>query len=323
MRVLITGGTGFVGLAAAEALAVRGAELVLFGLSPIPEAFRDMPVWREAEVVIGDVRSPDDVARALSSEPTHLLHTAAVTPDEARERADPQGIAAVNLGGTLDVLQAAAARPKPPRLVVLSSAAAYGFTEPGPDGCYDEVATRPEPAALYGITKLAAERAALRLAALHGLDLTAIRLGAVFGPWEHRSGARDLMSPHLQVLDSALAGEAVRLPWAMGADWIYSRDAGAGIAEVLLGGAASPVVNLGGAAVTDLAEWCGLVAAEIPGLDWAIGTPEDATIRYLLTRPRPALSNARIFAETAFRHRFDLAAALRDNLAWQAAIRAG
>lgn len=315
-KVLITGGTGFVGLAAAEALLARGAEVVLFGPAPIPEPYRHTPVARAATTVIGDVRDAEDVARALALAPTHVLHMAAVTPDEARERTDPAGIAAVNLGGTLTLMRALGPASARPRVVVLSSVAVYGFAPPGPDGLYDEVASPPDPAALYGITKLAAERAALRLAALYALDLTAIRLGAVFGPWEHRSGARDLMSPQGQAMDAARAGHPVRLPRAMHSDWLYSRDAGAAIAAILLDGARSPVLNVGGPAVSDVAQWCGLLADRVPGFDWRVATPETATVRYGMAADRPAISNARLLAETAFRHRYDLAAACADYLDW-------
>jgi len=332
MTVLITGGTGFVGLATAEALAARGEALVLFGREPLPVAFRSAP-WagRIAALVEGDVRSAEDLARAFAAAAIdHVVHAAALTPDANRERAEPEQIGSVNLGGTLALLRAAAEQPAPPRRVlVLSSVAVYGFAPPAPDGLYHEDAPPPAPETLYGITKLAAEQAALRLGDLHGLDTRAVRLGPVFGPWEHHSGARDALSPHHQIARAARAGRPVLLPRPMLADWLYARDAGVALADVLLSPVLrSRVLNLGGGVVTDLPAWCALISESWPDFTWHIaddgGAPVGTeTIRYGLRRDRAALSNGRLCDETGFRHRFSLAAAARDYLAWAEAFDPG
>jgi nucleoside-diphosphate-sugar epimerase len=321
-RVLITGGTGFVGLAAAEALAGRGAEIVLFSPEPAPAEFGVAP-WmaKVVDVVQGDVRSADDLARALAWPVTHILHAAALTPDAARESAEPERIVSVNIGGTVSLVQAAAMANPRARIVVLSSVAVYGFADPGAHGLYEEAGTHPAPETLYGITKLAAEQAARRLAELYGLDLAAIRLGPVFGPWEHRSGARDTMSPHRQVLEAARARVPCRLPRPMRADWLYSRDAGTAIAAILLESTKSRLFNVGGGAMTDVAQWCLSLTREFPDLDWSVPAEgatgaETPTIRYGLRRDRPGLDTARLIRETSFRHHFDMNAAAQDCVAW-------
>ena len=62
------------------------------------------------------------------------------------------------------------------------------------------------PVALYGISKVAAEQAALRIAQLRDIDVRVIRLGPVFGPWELPSRVRDALSPHHQILAMARDG---------------------------------------------------------------------------------------------------------------------
>lgn len=325
MAVLITGGTGFIGLSVAEALASNGRKVVLFGPEPLPESFRGAPWLGGIIFIAGDLRTPGDLERAFAAAQVRdVLHAAAVTPDAAREVLDPEGVIAVNVLGTLGLLRCAAAKRRIRRVVVLSSVAIYGAPPARDDVRLEEDAACPRPENLYGISKLAAEQAALRLGAPFGLDIRVVRLGPVFGPWEHRTDARALLSPHAQIWDSIASGEEVVLPRPMRADWLYSRDAGAGIAALLEAPApTNRIFNLGGEVLTDVAEWCTAIRRQGHACAWRIAErAEEATIATSLTRDRPALDNARIFAETDFRHRFSLAAAAADYIQWHRATAA-
>ncbi len=295
MTVLLTGATGFVGLNIAHALLADGHEIVLFAPSK-PPAFD----WlKRAVFVPGDVRVPGDVARAFAAAPiTHLIHAAAVTPDAQAEADDPAAIAAVNLVGSLLVLQAAA-QAKLARALVLSSGAIYGdVTSTAP---LDEATTPPNPATLYGITKLAAEQSARRLAELYGLDTVVVRLGPCFGAREYPGGNRQVMSPHWQVVERALSGEPCVLPREMRADWIDATDAGRAIAALLLAPALPHhLFHLGGGVPTTLSAWCDAVAQLRPGFRWRID-PVAATIRTPDARApnplhRPAAGRPRLAA---------------------------
>ena len=56
------------------------------------------------------------------------------------------------------------------------------------------------------------------------MDIRSVRLAAVYGPWEVDSGARDTLSPFMQVALVSLSGETAILPRADRQDWVYSRD---------------------------------------------------------------------------------------------------
>ncbi len=124
---------------------------------------------------------------------------------------------------------------------------------------------------LDGISKLAAEQAALRLAALHDLDLVVGRLGPCFGPWEADSGVRDTPSAPLQVLRLAERGEEAMLPRPHPRDWLYVRDAAAGLAALLdAPRPAHRTVNVAAGFVRPLADWCRAIAPAFPGWRWRI-----------------------------------------------------
>jgi nucleoside-diphosphate-sugar epimerase len=132
MRVVVTGGTGFLGRKLGEALAKRGrltgadgkefeiGEIVLFDHAAPEEPFADSRI----RVVTGDIASAEDIARLITPGTASIFHLAAVVSGEAEQNFDI-GLR-VNLDGTRALLDASRRLPAPPRFVFTSSMAAYG-----------------------------------------------------------------------------------------------------------------------------------------------------------------------------------------------------
>ncbi len=321
MAILVTGATGFVGLAVSAHLLEAGESVVLFGNQPPPDQLLRMMPHDRYRLCIGDIREPNDIERACGEDRIEaVVHLAAVTAGPAREMAAPETISSVNVGGAIALMKAMARR-KPRRVVHVSSVAVYGFADPGPAGTYAAGRSWPRPASLYGITKLAGEQVALRLGEVCGLDIRVVRLGAVFGPWEYETDVRDAMSPHLQMITAADAGEPSVLPRAMRNDWIYVRDAAEGIVRMLgaADGGGERIFDLGGGAITDLLQWGEALKPYRPYLSCRVAGPgETPTVLYNLPRDRAPLDNLAIGRATGFRPRFELAAAAKDYVAWLA-----
>ena len=224
---LVTGAAGFIGLNLVEVLLSEGNDVVAFDTRALParamNAFSALP--GHLVTVEGDVTDAASLVRAFAHPVGRILHAAAITSGPEREMAMPGRIVAVNVIGTVNVAKAAE-HHRVRRLLLVSSAAVYG---PLPESETEWGEDSPlAPGSLYGVTKLTAELTAQRLAALYGLDLTIGRLGWIFGPWEHRSGARDTMSPVYQLTTAALAGKSTSLPRRDRRMWTYSRDAARG-----------------------------------------------------------------------------------------------
>ncbi|HTJ92740.1 MAG TPA: NAD(P)-dependent oxidoreductase [Pararobbsia sp.] len=325
MTTLITGGAGFVGLALAEQLRGQGKAVTLVDLPARGGEHRLAPP-PGCRVVAGDLREAETLDRLFADgDIEHVVHAAAITPSPERERDDAASILDVNVVATAKLMQRCAQAPRMKRVVLVSSVAVYGFAAPAASGCYDEAASVPAPAGLYGISKLAAEQAALRIGELHDLDVRIARLGPVFGRWEQASGARQLTSPHHQVACLARAGEAIVLPRPMAADWIYAPDAAQAIARLLLHDAElqHAVYHVGGGGVTDVEQWCLALAQHLPGLRSRIAAPgEPANVRYSLPVDRAALDTTRLATELKYRCGFDLSRAAADYMQWCAAMQA-
>jgi nucleoside-diphosphate-sugar epimerase len=319
MTTMIIGGSGFIGLSIAERLLAGGETVVLFDLAAPGMSMLARQELSGAILITGDVTRANDIDRALTAaDIDRVIHTAAVTPNRQREHDEARRIVDVNIGGTVNLLERAARRPSIKRITVLSSVAVYGFSPPASSGLFEEGQSPPAPAALYGITKLAAEQAALRIGHLHDLDIRVVRLGPTYGAWESHTGARDALSPHHQVLSMAREGLEVILSRPMAADWIYSRDAADGIAKVSSATTLRHrVYHVGGGVLSDLRQWCDIMARHFPGFRWRIDESESkANIVYSLPRDRAPLSIARLGSDTGFQPLYDLEAAARDYLAW-------
>jgi len=316
---LVTGTSGFVGLAVAEALVARGDTVVAFDRAPLPEEARSRLASLPGRIipVEGDVRSRSDLANAFAAAPVgRVLHAAVITAGQERERRDAETIVSVNLLGAIAVLEAAVAH-RVRRLVYPSSVAVYGRPAEG-DAAFTEDGTWPRPVLLYGITKLAAEQALARLARAHGLSFAAARLASLFGPWERDTGVRDTLSPHLSAIGCALAGrEAVLNPPTRG-DHLYVRDAARGLIGLLDSPAlAHDLFNLGSGRATSVAEFCDALAARVRGFRWRLARDgEEANVVTHVPFDRPPMDISRLAAATGFAPRFDLDAAAADALAF-------
>lgn len=320
MSIVITGGTGFVGLALTEALERADRDVVLFGREPMPDRF--VPLLGNASFIAGDIANGADLDRLFDTvEPEAVVHLAAVTPDREAEMRDPAAVIAVNIGGTANLMRSLSRLASQPRVIIVSSVAVYG-EEPPAWGTYREDESLPAPASLYGISKLAAENTAIRLAQLYGMDLTIVRLGPVYGPWEYKTGLRPILSPHGQVLDTWLRGEDVILPRALRGDWLYSRDAGRGIAALLTAGfLPHTIYNLGGEVLTSLAEWAEELQSFPQARKWKIAGPgEAANIRFGLSRDRAPLNIERIKTDIGFQPAFSGRVAAEDYMSWLASV---
>ncbi|MBX0322125.1 NAD-dependent epimerase/dehydratase family protein [Halomicroarcula sp. F13] len=168
--VLVTGGAGFVGSHLVDALRpandVRVLDSFLTGdRSRVPD---------DVTLVEGDVR--DDAALGRAMDGVDLVFHEAAVVSVAQSVADPTTSHAVNVDGTLSVLEAA--RRQDARVVFASSAAIYGAPESMP---VTETAPK-QPSSPYGLEKLSGDHYCRLYADLYDLPTVALRYFNVYGP---------------------------------------------------------------------------------------------------------------------------------------------
>ncbi|HXM81789.1 MAG TPA: NAD(P)-dependent oxidoreductase [Burkholderiales bacterium] len=310
--ILVTGGSGFVGLNLAEQLLRRGDEVVLYDLSPPP------PGFQAVNAIQGDVTDLQRLEQVFKEySPDRVIHAAAITAGPQRDAREPRRIAEVNLIGTINVLEAAR-KHRVRRFVHASTGALYGAAGIGVAEPLDEERHRPVPESMYGITKYAAERACLRLAALWDMDVRIGRLALAYGRWEHASGVRDRLSPPTEIARIALAaGEAVFPP--LGAtDYIYAPDVARALLALLDARAPSHrLYHLGTGTAWSLPQWCELLAKRFPRFRWRESDKhEECNVTPLVPGTRTRFSNRRLVEDLGYAPQFTMARALEDFVAW-------
>jgi len=186
MRCVVTGGCGFIGSHIVDALVRDGCEVaVLDDLSTGNLEYLNPA----AELVERSVADAEAVLAAVEGA-TWVFHLAAL-PRVQQSVDDPIGTHAVNVNGTLNVLQAAREHGVE-RVVVSSSSSVYGDQET--HLMTEDLA--PNPLSPYGLHKLIGEQYADLFAALFGMQIVSLRYFNVYGPRQSAEGAYALVIPH-------------------------------------------------------------------------------------------------------------------------------
>jgi UDP-glucose 4-epimerase len=172
---LITGGAGFIGSNLADALVRDGERVRIFDDFSTGRIENLLAVRDKIEIVEGDLRDFDAVRRAMRGV-NYVSHQGALRSVE-RSVDDPMSSNAVNVQGTLNVLQAAR-EAGVRRVAYASSSSVYGDTEVLPKT--EDLA--PAPISPYAVSKLAAEHYCRVYSRLYGLETVSLRYFNVFGP---------------------------------------------------------------------------------------------------------------------------------------------
>jgi dTDP-glucose 4,6-dehydratase/UDP-glucose 4-epimerase/GDP-4-dehydro-6-deoxy-D-mannose reductase len=248
-----------------------------------------------------------------------IISAAAITPRVDRERREPQRIIDVNIGGVVNALEVARDLPDFRRFVQISSSAVFGDVPGATELDEDSPANATS---LYGITKLAGERIALRYGDLFGLDVIAVRPSNVYGPMERvtpgYAGATELR----EMLRIHYAGKPIEVA-ALDAhyrDWTYAEDVAEGIERAWA--APTPphrVFILASGEQQSVGDVLAAFQANLPSLRYGV-VPADAANYPVDTRGRgPLPSNRRAREELGWTPRTPFAEGMRQYLAWIAA----
>lgn len=200
MRVLITGGAGFIGANLARHLLGEGHEVVV--LDDLSTGSRGNLDGVDARLVEGTILSASDLDDVMDGVDS-VVHLAA-RPSVPRSIQDPMASHLVNATGTVEVLEAVRRagvdRDRPAQVIVASSSSVYGANPTLPKS--EDLA--PRPVSPYAASKLATESYALAWAASFGMDVLAVRFFNVFGPLQAAGHAYAAVVPAF--VDAALAG---------------------------------------------------------------------------------------------------------------------
>lgn len=286
MRILVTGGGGFLGSALCRKLAARGDAVVAFDT-----------------IFGGDITNPESISEAMRRHrPDAVIHCAAVV-SVLSSLEHPRDTIRVNVEGSLNVFEAMR-QFEVRRVIHISSEETYGeFRAPVIDEDHPL-----NPQMLYGVTKVAVEHLGRCYRDLHGLEVINLRTSWVYGP----DLPRDRVPKNL--IDAALAGRALHIP--SGADSAIDHTYVDDFVDGTLAALDCPkhrydVYNLSSGMAPTLAEVVAAVKQIVPGADVSVGP---GVYRHGGRIPIPrkgALDLRRARAAFGYAPKFDIRAGLR------------
>jgi UDP-glucose 4-epimerase len=181
MRCLVTGGAGFIGSNLVDALLARGDEVtVVDDLSTGRRSNLEAALEAGAELVELDIRDGAALTRLATERRPELIFHLAAQIDVRKSIEDPAFDAAINVGGTANVLEAARAGECGRVVFISTGGAIYGEGEGQQLPLPEDAPIAPLSA--YGQSKFCGEGYLALYERLYGLSGVSLRLGNVYGP---------------------------------------------------------------------------------------------------------------------------------------------
>jgi len=268
--VLVTGGAGFIGSHTVAALVGTGRRVRV--LDNLVTGRRENLAGLDAELIVGDIRDPSTVTRAMAG-CRHVIHLAA-RPGVPESCEDPMEFDATNIHGTVVVFETAR-RCGVERVVYASSSAIYGSSD-APVKREDQPLLPESP---YAVAKAANELYARVYTTTLGLPCVGLRYFNVFGPRQDPHGPYAAVIPRfveqaLQVLPLSIFGDGEQTR-----DFVPVADvARANMAALMARDAAGRAFNVGSARATTVNGLAAHVTAMIgtnPGIAYHPARPGD------------------------------------------------
>ena len=301
-RILITGGLGFVGIQLAYWLP-EDTELVVTDIR--------LPSELEHEFLASSGRIPtfkllnvlelDQLVELLEAERIgHVIHGAAVTNGYGDDPVRQAAAARLNVGGTLNILEAALKVGSVSSLLFLSSSGVYIGQAPENGELQKEDGNFPLEM-LYSVSKRSAEMVLDYFHGVSDMRIASARLGSVYGPFEMPTATRQGLSQMGQLVSALHRGQKIKLYGGdITRDWVYGKDLAQAAYQMIQAAQWNyPVYNFGSGKSSSLQDIAGVFQEQGLAVEWA-AQAEDADIAMTDASWRAGLDISRLFADTGY-----------------------
>jgi dTDP-glucose 4,6-dehydratase len=239
MKILVTGGAGFIGSHVVRHCVEAGHEVLVADRFTYAGKARNLgPVLKDIRLLIGDLATGDLAARCAEEHPEWVVHLAAETHVD-HAIAHPERFIRSNVVGTTRLLQALYGQEGPyaRKVIVYSTDEVYGPTPAGT--LFDEQAPF-KPSNAYSASKVGVEGLAHSFWVTHGLPIVVVRPCNTYGPGQHAEKAIP------RFVGQLVRGESLTLynDGQGSRDWLHVTDHARAIETLLRHGVPGEAYNL-------------------------------------------------------------------------------
>jgi UDP-glucose 4-epimerase len=217
MKVMVTGGAGFIGHHLVGALVERGDQVTVLDDLSTGRISRLHALLDHVDFIEGSILERRHLDRAMAGVEV-VFHEAALA-SVAKSIADPRLTNEVNVTGTVEVMRSAS-RHGVRRVVFAGSSAVYGTPRTLP--CTEE--QRPSPTSPYGVSKLAAELYTHVIGGFHGLETVVLRYFNVYGPGQDPASEYAAVIPRFITTVTGGARPTIHGTGGISRDFVYVAD---------------------------------------------------------------------------------------------------
>lgn len=298
MRILVTGGSGFLGFEAILRIALRGDVAIAFDTQVGKSLLNLSKVNSNVIPVAGDITDLANLVQVFSTyRPDAVLHFAAIVGVPA-SLGSPSNILRVNVQGSLNLFEAMRLYGVK-RIIHMSSEEVYGdFIRPVADEEHPQTPLMP-----YGVAKLSVEHFGRTYREMYGLECINLRTSWVYGT------RLDRPRPPMSYMNAALAGQALHM--AEGAetvtDFTYVDDVIDGVFLALDHRVhLHDVYNIASGEGTSDGDLVAIVRSLVPNADISVGPGRRQFMPGVRIPIKGALNVSRAQAEFGYAPRFNI-----------------
>lgn len=305
-KILVTGASGWLGMAVVRALLVRGDAVVAMDLRRTPELVQLAADYKDLSIVEGNLAESSQVLNVFSEhQPDAVVHAAAIVGVVAA--ADiPVHAMKVNVEGSINLFEAMRYSDVK-RVIHISTEETYGdFDHDIIDEEY-----RQRPTSIYGLTKLAAEHYGRVFSDRYGLECINIRTCWVYGPDLPRARVPKVF------IDAALSGESFHLASGgdLAVDQVYLDDTVQGVLLALdKPEHAYDAYHIATGVAPTIEDVAAIVRELVPGAQVTTAPGPYLHGDQFLTARKGALDISRAQKELGYKPRFDIRAGITETL---------
>jgi dTDP-glucose 4,6-dehydratase len=309
MRIVVTGGAGFIGSAFVRLLIAGGRAARVANLDKLSYAGNLENLASVAEdpryrFIHGDICDAALVDRLLEEERPEVLVNFAAESHVDRSILSPEPVLETNLRGTFTLLEAAR-RHQTPRFLQVSTDEVYGSIEP-PEEAHERFPLRPSSP--YSASKAGADVLALSYHVTYGVPVIVTRASNNYGPYQFPEKLIPLMiSNAIENRPLPIYGDGMQIR-----DWLWVDDHCRAVLAVIDQGRVGEIYNIGGSRALPNVEVVRKILA-------AVGRPE-SLMQTVKDRPghdrRYALSSEKVMRETGWRPQMPFERGLAETIDW-------